>query len=147
MMFLIISLASLESVIINSSQVASLLPPRPLRFPFNLPIFGDYSRSGWVFRGSSKEEPWRLLMWEFLQAGCLSCHTANSVKILIITMENLFRETQSPAAFIPSSHQTDLSAIHLGPDGMTLSCPDVHLICINELNCLFKFTDSVYCQL
>ena len=37
-------------------------------------------------------------------------------------------------AFIPSFHQSDLSAIYSRPEIMILSCPDVHLIWINDLS-------------
>ena len=42
-------------------------------------------------------------------------------------------------AFIPSWHQRSLSAIFSGPDVIILSCPDVHLICINDLSSLTMF--------
>jgi len=40
------------------------------------------------------------------------------------------------AASVPSSHQTDLSAIYSGAETMILSCPDVQLIRINDRSSL-----------
>ena len=51
-------------------------------------------------------------------------------------------------AFIPSSHQTDLSAIYSGPKVMILSCPDhVHLICINDHSSLSVCLNLLICKL
>ena len=46
----------------------------------------------------------------------------------------LLRRSLLIAAFIPLSHQTDLSAIQSGSEVMILSCPDVHLIYINDIS-------------